>query len=78
MVRFWPQQEDALFPRERGDGWLELEMGEFFNGEDQDGVLKMRLRETENLHWKSGMVVQGIELKPECEHTNTHRFDVGS
>ncbi|KAF8388382.1 hypothetical protein HHK36_027048 [Tetracentron sinense] len=59
----WRQRETEL-PRERGDGWLEIEMGEFFNNEGEYGVVEMSLRGMEGLNWKSGLIIQGIELRP--------------
>ncbi|KAL2518990.1 F-box protein [Abeliophyllum distichum] len=51
-------------PEERRDGWMEIKLGEYFNDEGYDGDLQMRLFETENLHGKSGLIVEGIELRP--------------
>ncbi|KAB1212094.1 putative F-box protein PP2-B12 [Morella rubra] len=45
------------------DNWLEIKIGEFFNGED-DGVVEMRLWENEHGGWNNGLVVHGIELRP--------------
>lgn len=53
----------AHLPLERGDQWKEVEIGEFFNDPD-DGIIEMRVSETELLNWKSGLVVQGFELRP--------------
>ncbi|XP_021850976.1 putative F-box protein PP2-B12 [Spinacia oleracea] len=64
-----PTSRDEL-PVERGDGWLEVEMGKYrvgFGGEgvvDEKAVLEMSLKEVEELNWKGGIVVQGIELRP--------------
>ncbi|XVF69557.1 hypothetical protein PTKIN_Ptkin11bG0091000 [Pterospermum kingtungense] len=50
-------------PKERADGWLEIEIGSFFNryGEDE---LEMRVMEVKAGIVKGGMVVQGIEIRP--------------
>jgi hypothetical protein len=58
-----PEGLNAQVPRWREDMWLEVEIGEFFNGQ-VDRVVKMQLRETEVLNWKSGLVFHGIELRP--------------
>nr|GMD70113.1 F-box protein PP2-B10-like [Ipomoea batatas] len=51
--------------RERGDGWMEVEMGSFFvDGGDEDGEVEARLIETLDLNWKSGLIVEGIEFRP--------------
>ncbi|KAG6731286.1 hypothetical protein I3842_01G121900 [Carya illinoinensis] len=59
-----PEEEDARFPRDREDKWMEIEMGEFFNYDQVDRVVEMQLRETEVLNWKSGLVIHGIEVRP--------------
>ncbi|KAF8388383.1 hypothetical protein HHK36_027049 [Tetracentron sinense] len=59
----WRQRETEL-PRERGDGWLEIEMGQFFNDEGEYGEVEMILKGMEGLNWKSGLIIQGIEFRP--------------
>ncbi|XP_041016497.1 F-box protein At2g02240-like [Juglans microcarpa x Juglans regia] len=56
-----PEIDDAQCPKERGDGWLEIGLGEFFNGEE-NGELEMSVLEL-NGHWKGGLIVQGIEIR---------------
>lgn len=56
-------------PTEREDGWMEVEMGRYHHigvdeGAHEGMVLLMTLRQIDELHWKSGLVVQGIELRP--------------
>lgn len=48
---------------EREDGWMEIELGEFFNGENYE-VVKMSLMEVKGCHLKGGLVIEGIELRP--------------
>lgn len=49
----------------RSDGWLEMELGQFFMGEgDNRCHVQLELSETEQLNWKRGLIVQGIELRP--------------
>ncbi|KAJ4943994.1 hypothetical protein NE237_014262 [Protea cynaroides] len=50
--------------KERGDGWMEIRMGEFFNERGEDGEVEMSLREIKILWWKSGIIIEGIELRP--------------
>lgn len=62
-----PRSEGS--PIERDDGWMELEMGRYLvpgmgHGADEGLILQMIFREVKELHWKSGLVVQGIELRP--------------
>ncbi|CAN6252855.1 unnamed protein product [Urochloa humidicola] len=58
---------NVLLPRERADGWLELEMGEFQNDEGEDGEVSIKLLET-SATVKSGLIVQGIEIRPKKEN----------
>ncbi|KAK9137863.1 hypothetical protein Sjap_008457 [Stephania japonica] len=55
---------EGQFPKNREDGWMEIEMGELFNDEGEDGEVKMTLTETKSGHWKGGLIVLGIELRP--------------
>ena len=48
---------------ERKDGWMEIELGEFFSGENDEEV-KMSLMEVKGCHLKGGLVIEGIELRP--------------
>jgi Phloem protein 2 len=54
----------AITPVERGDGWKEVEMGEFYIDNEEDGEVEMRLREVDGQYWKCGLIVQGIEIRP--------------
>nr|DAD36998.1 TPA_asm: hypothetical protein HUJ06_007639 [Nelumbo nucifera] len=58
------RQPEGQSPREREDGWMEIEMGEFFNDQGDDGEVQMCLMEVKGGHWKSGLIVEGIELRP--------------
>ncbi|XP_024177660.2 putative F-box protein PP2-B12 [Rosa chinensis] len=54
----------AKFPNEgRADGWLEMELGEFHYQGDEDGELEMICCEIRGSS-KSGLLVQGIEVRP--------------
>lgn len=50
--------------KERGDGWMEIEMGEFFNGFEDDRSVELSLRGEHDDQPKRGLIVQGIELRP--------------
>ncbi|KAF8392041.1 hypothetical protein HHK36_022381 [Tetracentron sinense] len=39
---------ERRFPQERGDGWMEIEMGEFFNDRGEDGEVEMSLTEVKD------------------------------
>lgn len=50
-------------PRERKDGWLEIELGEFYSG-DRNEEVKMSLVEDKGHQLKGGLIVEGIEVRP--------------
>ncbi|XP_078440393.1 F-box protein PP2-B1-like [Wolffia australiana] len=58
-----PLDNDQL-PRERADGWMEIEMGTFFCDDARQGEVEFSLTETVGGHWKYGLLVEGIELRP--------------
>ncbi|KAM5552656.1 putative F-box protein PP2-B12 [Rosa sericea] len=58
-----PPEDMLPQARSRGDGWMEIELGEIFNQED-DATVEFRLRETESGVPKGGLIVEGIELRP--------------
>lgn len=47
----------------REDGWLEIELGEYHVGFDEE-ELEMSVLETRDGGWKGGIIVQGIEIRP--------------
>ncbi|KAI3810480.1 hypothetical protein L1987_20096 [Smallanthus sonchifolius] len=52
-------------PTKRGDGWLEVELGEFFVGGKSETV-KMSLMEVKGHQLKGGLIIEGIEIRPKC------------
>jgi hypothetical protein len=58
-----PHGENVTLPRQRADGWMELVLGEFYMGGDDDGEVSFSLIETKGGNWKSGLIVQGIEIR---------------
>lgn len=52
-------------PHARSDGWLEIEMGEFFNEDGGDGEVTMSFRGVKAPNWKRGLIVEGIQLRPQ-------------
>ncbi|KAG5531266.1 hypothetical protein RHGRI_026021 [Rhododendron griersonianum] len=54
--------QNGRLPQTRKDGWMEIELGEFYNDEADDGEVEMRLREVRR--WKTGLIVEGIEVRP--------------
>ncbi|TXG62875.1 hypothetical protein EZV62_009869 [Acer yangbiense] len=51
---------DGFFPKKRADGWMESELGEFFNGGDEKGELLMTIQTYD----KKFLLIQGIEIRP--------------
>lgn len=54
-------------PMEREDGWMEVELGEFFNGGgggNHHEVAKMSFKEVKGCQLKGGLVIEGIEVRP--------------
>ncbi|KAJ4722953.1 F-box protein [Melia azedarach] len=58
-----PLENVQSLAQDRGDGWVEIEMGEFFNENGNDGTLVCSVFEI-NGHSKHGIIIQGIELRP--------------
>ncbi|XP_004138901.1 F-box protein PP2-B10 [Cucumis sativus] len=50
-------------PKEREDRWLEVQLGEFFHDGD-NGELEISVLEVKGGHWKGGLLIQGIEIRP--------------
>ncbi|KAJ4776278.1 F-box protein [Rhynchospora pubera] len=56
--------DDVILPKVRGDGWLEVKLGEFNSGDGIDGDVSMSLTENKGGHWKNGLILIGIEVRP--------------
>ncbi|KAH9689533.1 F-box protein PP2-B15 [Citrus sinensis] len=52
------------FAREREDGWIEIELGSFYNDGGEGKEVKMCLKEVKGQHLKGGLIVEGIEIRP--------------
>ncbi|KAK0580663.1 hypothetical protein LWI29_004798 [Acer saccharum] len=55
--------DDGFYPKKRPDGWMESELGEFFNRGDENDELLMTIE----TGIKENIVVQGIEIRPKKE-----------
>lgn len=55
------------YPKERADGWLEMELGEFFNEGGDGKEVEIGVYEVKGGGWKGGLVVQGIEIRPKTK-----------
>jgi hypothetical protein len=58
------RENNGQYPKKRGDGWLEIELGEFFCKEGEDRELEMSVQEVKGGDWKGGLIVEGIEIRP--------------
>ncbi|RYQ91342.1 hypothetical protein Ahy_B09g097242 isoform B [Arachis hypogaea] len=62
---------DDQYPKDRKDGWLEMELGQFFSEGGEDKEVEMGVYEIKGGDWKGGLLVQGIEVRPkQCVHAN--------
>ncbi|XP_065637184.1 F-box protein PP2-B10 isoform X1 [Quercus suber] len=59
-----PPQQHTSRPKQREDGWLEIELGQFFNEGGEDDELQIKLMEVEAGTHKTGLIVEGIEIRP--------------
>lgn len=56
--------DEAQHPKERADGWLEVELGEFLCQGEEYGELEMDCMEVKSGWGKRGLIVEGIEVRP--------------
>ncbi|CAM0942959.1 unnamed protein product [Alopecurus aequalis] len=56
-------RDGIVLPWQRADGWMEVELGEFYNEEGYDGEVSFSLMETKQENWKNCLVVWGIEIR---------------
>ncbi|KAM7474180.1 hypothetical protein LguiB_021423 [Lonicera macranthoides] len=63
MLKERVSEGHGRIPEEREDGWMEIELGEFFSNE-RDKEVKMRLMEVKGLQLKGGLIIEGIEVRP--------------
>ncbi|PHU10344.1 hypothetical protein BC332_22204 [Capsicum chinense] len=51
-------------PKLRDDGWLEVELGEFYT-ENEEDCIEMNLNEVDDCAFlKKGLIIEGIEIRP--------------
>ncbi|PHT60263.1 hypothetical protein CQW23_02626 [Capsicum baccatum] len=59
-----PMQSFVQHPKLRDDGWLEVELGEFFT-RNEDDCIEMTLKERREYGFqREGLIVEGIEIRP--------------
>ncbi|GLT28431.1 hypothetical protein SLA2020_033660 [Shorea laevis] len=56
-------QNGERYPKERGDGWFEVELGEFFNGGGELEELEIHILSYDR-YAVGGLFVQGIDVRP--------------
>ncbi|CAO2836756.1 unnamed protein product [Amaranthus hypochondriacus] len=61
-----PERNVPVLPGVRNDGWMEIELGQFFCDEccSDEEIVKMSLMEIKGHHLKGGLIVEGIEIRP--------------
>ncbi|KAH6826576.1 hypothetical protein C2S53_019161 [Perilla frutescens var. hirtella] len=57
-------ENSTEYPKQRNDGWMEVELGEWFVEAGEDGELEVSVMEVNGGNWKSGLFIQGIEIRP--------------
>ncbi|KAJ4822182.1 hypothetical protein Tsubulata_022720 [Turnera subulata] len=57
------RDEHAQIPTERQDGWLEIKLGEFLNG-NRDEEVQMNFKEVKGYQLKGGLTIEGVEVRP--------------
>ncbi|TKY61312.1 F-box protein PP2-B1 [Spatholobus suberectus] len=62
-----PSRLGVEYPKVRDDGWMEVELGDFFNAGGEDKEVEMGVCEVQSGEWKGGILVQGIEIRPKCK-----------
>ena len=55
--------DNGFYPKKREDGWVESELGEFFNGDYREGELLMTIK----TRGKEHLIILGIEIRPKKE-----------
>ncbi|PIM97605.1 hypothetical protein CDL12_29925 [Handroanthus impetiginosus] len=60
----FPSRETGKIAQKRDDGWIEIEMGKFYNGCGDDGEVEAWLIDINSPYGKSGLIVEGIEFRP--------------
>lgn len=61
--------KNLVKPERRKDGWMEIKLGEFFNegGLLNNDEIEMVALESKQRHWKRGLIIRGIEIRPSIE-----------
>lgn len=57
---------DSTATKKRGDGWLEIEIGEFFVKGGDEEEIRMGVMEVKGHQLKGGLIVEGIDVRPKA------------
>ncbi|KAI3796881.1 hypothetical protein L1987_39568 [Smallanthus sonchifolius] len=70
-----PSPSEDNCPKRRDDRWFEVEIGEYFNKGGDEVEVEMSVTEVKGGNWKTGIIIQGMEIRPknECEYFDTKR-----
>jgi hypothetical protein len=58
------KEEELHRPSVRSDGWLEIEMGEFFNSSLKDEEVRMCVIQRSGSWLRGDLFIEGIEVRP--------------
>ncbi|GAV79528.1 F-box domain-containing protein/PP2 domain-containing protein [Cephalotus follicularis] len=59
-----PAERNLQYPKDRGDKWFEIELGDFYNEGGDQGELEISVLEVVGGYWKGGIIIQGIDIRP--------------
>ncbi|VVB03877.1 unnamed protein product [Arabis nemorensis] len=64
-IKEWPKRE-LMKSEKREDGWIEAEIGDFFNEGGLMGFdeIEVSIVDITSPNWKCGVIIQGIEFRP--------------
>ncbi|KAK9156311.1 hypothetical protein Sjap_003798 [Stephania japonica] len=57
-------ERKEILDKKPKDQWIELNVGTFRNCGSETGKLKFSLYETASNHWKKGLVIKGVTIRP--------------
>ena len=58
------EEEEQGKRKLRDDGWMEIDLGDFYNDEGDKGEVSIHLSQCEALHFKHGLLIEGLEFRP--------------
>ncbi|KAL2242547.1 UNVERIFIED_CONTAM: F-box protein [Sesamum indicum] len=64
MNERFESRETGKLAKMRGDGWMEIELGKFYNDDSDDGEVEAWFTQISSPIGMSGLVVEGVEFRP--------------